>query len=311
MTEFLRNFLTVGAQVAALFVMMAFGFVMSRAKLVTKEGADQMTDVLLWTVTPCLLVETFYNSRSTGIGGSMLVFAALAAAGMLLPLAGTLLLFRKNSDEDRPVLRFGTAFSNCGFMGLPLAQAIYGDTGVMYASVFLTAFLLLQWTVGYAMMSGKGTPIKKILLNPGIIGFVISIPLLFLPFSIPEQVMYPVKAMASMNTPLAMVVIGARLAFADLKTAFGDKKIYSVAALRLAAVPALAILTAVLVPQLLPKTGWLVLIIELAAPTAATSALISAQTGKNSELGGGEVAVTTLLSAVTLPLAAAIGQTLL
>ncbi|MBQ6796610.1 MAG: AEC family transporter [Clostridia bacterium] len=308
MQEFFGSVLTVGSQVLALFVMMAFGFVMYKTKLVDKKGIDQMTDVLLWTVTPCLLIETFYGCRDTGAGASLMIFAACAAASMLIPLLITLLMYRGQNENDRPVMRFGTVFSNCGFMGLPLAQAVFGAEGVMYASIFVAVFMLLQWTAGYALMSDKGTSIKKALLNPGVIGFAVSLPLLFLPFSLPEGVLYPIKTLASMNTPLAMVVIGAKLACADLKKAFSDGRVYLVSFLRLLVVPAAVIAALVFIPVELSDTAKLVLVIEAAAPTAATTALISAMTNRNSELGSGTVAVTTLISSITLPMVSAIAK---
>lgn len=311
MSIFLGNAATVGMQVLSLFVMMAFGFVMYKTKLIDSKGTDQMTDVLLWTVTPCLLIETFYGCREAGVSSSLLIFAAWAAAAMLLPLVIMLFFFRKQPETDKPVLRFSAVLSNCGFMGLPLAQAMFGAQGVMYASIFVAVFMLIQWTVGYALMSGGKMSAKKILLNPGIIGFAVSLPLLFLPFSIPEAVLSPIKTLASMNTPLAMVVIGARLASANLKTALLDKRVYIVSALRLIIFPAMCFAALMFFPIGLDDTAKIVLIVEAAAPAAATSALISAQTGKNSELGGGIVAVTTLISALTLPIAAALAKTFL
>lgn len=311
MQGFFDSVLTVGSQVIALFVMMAFGFVMCKAKLVDKKGIDQMTDVLLWTVTPCLLIETFYDCRDTDTGASLMTFAICAASGMLIPLIVSLFMYRGQNENDRPVMRFATVFSNCGFMGLPLAQAVFGGEGVMYASIFVAVFFLLQWTAGYALMSGKGTPIKKVLLNPGIIGFAVSLPLLFIPFSIPEGVLYPIRTLAGMNTPLAMIVIGAKLACADLKAAFSDSRVYLVSLLRLLVVPAAAAAVIALAPIPLGDTAKLVLIIEIAAPTAATTALISAQTGRNSELGGGIVAMTTLISSLTLPAVSALAKSFL
>lgn len=53
----------------------------------------------------------------------------------------------------RGIIRFATTFSNAAYMGFPLIQAMYGSEGVLYASVYVTVFNILLWTVGIVYVS--------------------------------------------------------------------------------------------------------------------------------------------------------------
>ena len=53
------NFLTVTGQVATLFLMMGVGFVLGRLGKLTEEGRGQMSYLLLYIVTPCIIVDSF------------------------------------------------------------------------------------------------------------------------------------------------------------------------------------------------------------------------------------------------------------
>ena len=65
------------------------------------------------------------------------------------------------NDPDRPLLRFAITFSNAGYMGFPLIEALFGAEGLLYASIFNTFFNILLWTAGVALLApgsrGRGT----------------------------------------------------------------------------------------------------------------------------------------------------------
>lgn len=46
-------------------------------------------------------------------------------------------------------------FSNCGFIGFPIVFSIYGNEGVIYASIFNLFFTAFLWTYGVILFNGK------------------------------------------------------------------------------------------------------------------------------------------------------------
>lgn len=64
------------------------------------------------------------------------------------------LVFRKNgSHANFADKRFCVVFTNCGFMGLPLLDALYGSEGLFLGSAFIMVNNLLLWTYGVGQLS--------------------------------------------------------------------------------------------------------------------------------------------------------------
>ncbi|MBE6752930.1 MAG: AEC family transporter [Ruminococcaceae bacterium] len=315
----IQNFVTVSMQALSLFIMMALGLLLFKAKLFRRESLDDVTNILLWAVTPCLLINSFTRRFERSLAISLGVFAAAAALSMTLIALVMLFLLRRKNADDRRVMTFATTFSNCGFMGLPLAEALYGEEGVMYASIFVAVFNLVQWTLGYCIMSGKGAPIKRVLINPGIIGLVLGLPIFIFSLNLPDVLHSTISAVAGVNTPLAMIVIGAHLACGDIVGAIKDKRVLTVCAMRLLVMPlAFMGILALFGTHGIFSIWWMpaklaasVLLIELAAPCGATTVLIGSLCGRDTELAGQCVALSTLLSVATLPVIASLGEMML
>lgn len=237
----------------------------------------------------------------------MLLALAVSALSLGISLAISLVTFRKEPPERQKVLRFAVIFSNAGFMGIPLVESIVGSKGVIYGSFFVVAFNVICWTYGYSMMSGGAKMnIKTVLLNPGIIGLIFGLPIYFLKIQLPAILAEPVGFLSNLNTPLAMLVIGSYIARVDLHSFISDMAVYKMAFLRLVAAPALYLLVLMVVrpePDLLVSS-----IIQASAPVAANTVLFAVQYHQDSELASKTVAVSTVLSIITIPVFTILAQ---
>lgn len=296
----LTSVLTVVERVLILFLMIAAGYICGKRGTVTKRGAQQLTSILLYVVTPMIIISSLQNMIGQVSLGNLLTAGGLAILCMGISILTSMLFFRKSLNERKKVLRFAAAYSNCGFMGLPLAQAVLGDAGVAYASMFMVAFNLLVWTHGYASMSStRSLNWRRIVVNPGLIGFAIGLPLFVFSIRLPELLLLPVSSLASMNTPLAMIVIGSYVARVNLKEIFQDAQLYLLSGIRLLLIPLLSF--AVLLPLDVDKTVATCVLILSAAPTGANTVMFAAQFGGDAKLASKAVTFTTLLSMFTLP----------
>ena len=297
----LQSFTVVAGQVASLFIMIAVGFGMYRANKITDAGAGQMTDLLLYTVTPCVVINAFNRPFDPKTALAIAVFAGVSSGILLLCILVGKLVYRKGDPNARAVLRFSSVFSNCGFMGIPLAGAVCGEAGTLYASVFVVLFNLCQWTYGYAMMSGERLSLRKVLLNPCVIGLAVGLPVFLLSLRLPSPVSGAVSMMAALNSPLAMIVIGTHLAKADIKSTLGDKRCYFASAMRLILLPAV-ILPVVLTLPWFNEAQTVTLAVMIGAPVAASTSLFAVKFGRDAALASRLVAMSTIFSMATLPL---------
>lgn len=296
--------LVVAEKVASMFLMAAAGFFCARTKMVSRRGAQQMTSLLLYVVTPCLIVSSLQ-----GVIGQV-TWQQLASAGGFAVLAFvasillSLLMFRKHPQERKNILRFAVVYSNCGFMGLPLVQSVLGKEGVAYTSVFLVVFYIFVWTHGIGIMRGKAGDWRKAVFNPGTIGIVIALPLFLFSIHLPGPIFTAVDSLGFLNTPLAMLVIGHSFAGVDKKDFTTGSYMYGAVLGRLVVVPLLFCgIASLFHPSPAVLTSCMLL---CAAPVAGNTTMFSVMLGQDDKLASRMVAVSSLLSVITMPAFAAL-----
>ena len=303
-------FLSVILEVAVILILIVIGYFTVKKGMFTKESLGSITSFLLYIVTPCLLVSSFLSAESGKLDGwTLLLAAVLPALSIVISIALSYLFFRREPSGRRRVLRFSMIFCNVGFMGIPLVEGIVGSEGVLYGSFFIAVFNIFCWTYGYVMMGGGKVRLKALLLNPGVIGIVIGLPLYLLDVPVPALFVEPVELISALNTPLAMIVVGGYIAQVKLRAFVSDLAVYKMAVLRLVVAPLLYL---ALVWLLRPdETLLMSTVIQAATPVAANCVLFAVQYDSDAELASKSVAVSTALSVVTIPLLTVLVQALL
>ena len=303
-------FLSVILEVAVILILILVGYFTVKKGMFTKESLGSITSFLLYIVTPCLIVSSFLSAESGKLDGwTLLLAAVLPALSIVISIAVSYLFFRKEPSGRRRVLRFSMIFCNVGFMGIPLVEGIVGSEGVLYGSFFIAVFNIFCWTYGYVMMGGGKVRLKALLLNPGVIGIVIGLPLYLLDVPVPALIERPIELISALNTPLAMIVVGGYIAQVKLRAFVSDLAVYKMAVLRLVVAPLLYL---ALVWLLRPdETLLMSTVIQAATPVAANCVLFAVQYDSDAELASKSVAVSTALSVVTIPLLTVLVQALL
>jgi hypothetical protein len=306
-----ENFLIVATQVVVLFVLIFIGMICGKAKLINDNGAKHLTDIVLYLATPCIMIKSFQDVKYES---SLLVNLGVAALCSMIILVCSIflcrLIFRDKDESRRKVLQFATVFSNCGFMSLPLQNAVLGSKGVFYGSVFVAFFNIIVWSYGLIDMSGNKSDFsaKKLILNPGILGVLVAVLLFFFKITLPTILIEPINYLAGLNTPLPMLIIGYYLSKTDFKKALTDAGVYISMGLRLIAIP----LASLFVMALCGVRGDVLVACTIAssAPSAATTTMFSTKFNRDTDLSVGIVSTTSLFSIITMPMIIAIAQTI-
>lgn len=325
--DFLDSFLAVAQKVGLLFIIIALGYICQKTKLLTEEANKCMADIVMYFVTPCVIINAFgatvySKDELLGILKNIGVVALVSILFHLFMIGAVYILFRFDDENKRRVMRFAAVFSNAGFIALPLAQALI-DTpesheGALYAAVFLAVFNVALWTWGLVDMSGEKGAMnyKKILFNPGIIGvavgmFIFTSPL-YMTFGDVAGIRLPVlaldalSALSALNLPLPMLMVGYYLGKADILAALKDGWSYFCMAVRLVVFP--LILLGVLYVFGVRGNVLTVLVIGASAPVGATTTIFSAKFERDAELSVRLVSLSTILSMITMPLIVGLTQ---
>ena len=305
----LDSFLTVTGQVATLFLMMGVGFVLGRLGRLTGAALDQLSFLLLYVVCPCIMIDSFLVEPTPALVREVLLGGGIAVGLYALTVAFSLLFFRRQPPDARDSLRFGVVYGNNGFMGLPLVESVLGSGALIYGALSLAAFSLTSWTLGVLLMGGRRAfSLKNAVLNPGVLGLAVSLVLFLTGLRFPSPIAGAISFLGDLNTPLAMVVIGAQLAASDLPAAFRQPVLYLASLLRLVVVPLLTAL--LLLPLGLSPGLYCALVLLSAVPTAGTTSLFAQRFGRDTAPAVQFITLSTLLSIATLPLVAVLAQAL-
>ena len=215
------------------------------------------------------------------------------------------IFFRRVDAMRRGVLQFGTVFSNAGFMAIPLEYALLGPEGAFYGAVYVTVFNIMCWTYGLKVMCGHLRDLNKRILfvNPGTVGLAIGLPLFLTSTTLPQTIGEPVRYLAELNTPLAMIIIGYYLAGARFSAYFRSPSALLASVLRLLVVPLIVLAVLILLRNCgLDPVMAVALTASASAPVAAMNSMFAAKYAKDVDLSVALVSVTTLVSVITMPL---------
>lgn len=302
-----ERFIVVLGQVMTLFLLMGIGFAMGKLGKISSRSTAEMSTLLLYVVTPCIIIDSFQTDYDPNLLRTLALGSACLCGCYAVYALIVSLFFRKEPQELRAPMQFGAMYGNTGFMGLPLIQGILGDQAMIFAVGASVVFNLWVWSHGIIIMSGeKKISLKKMLVNPGLLGVVVGLPLFLTHTTLPGALYKTVGYVADLNTPLAMIVIGAQMARGDLGATFRDRKSYEASAIKLVLLP--LVTAAVLLPFRSDRLFYMTAVILAGAPTAGATSMFAERFNKSPERTAQLVTFSTLLSILTLPVVTVLAE---
>ncbi len=292
----------VGLSILVLFILIGVGFLFAKKGILTETGTKQMTEVLLYAVVPCVIINAYQRDFNPEMVKNLLLAVLFSILIHLFAILIVPHIFKKRTDNRHKINIFSVIYSNAGFIALPLVQVVYGQEGVFYAVAYLTVFNLLYWTHGVYVYTGdiKTLSIKKAILTPGVLGTLLGLILFLANIRLPVIVQQPISYLAALNTPIPMLILGTYLVRLNIKKVIKNGGMWLVCLLRLIVFPLCAILLANLMA--LPDAIKLPLVMSSACPIAVVTTLFATRYGMDSAYASQLVSMTNILSVVTIPL---------
>jgi len=299
-------------QIVLLFVALLIpGYILGRMKLMESAAMVSFSNVLMYIAMPALVLSKLMNMDVDSIGVWELVISAVLPILLVFVL---LLICRlcKNSDVTRHrAIEFCAVFPNCGFLGIPLAAAMWPQSSciVLYVSVFNVVSTFLLLTVGVYVLSGdkKEIHLKKTLISP--IFFAIVIGVACAVFGVCDHmtaVLDYSTMLAQLTTPLAMIAAGYELSRLHFIKMWKSAGIYVTSFIKLIVAP-LITLGALCLLKFVFGVGisWelaMAMLVATAVSTAASAPSMAKKYGADSEYAATLTLSGTLLCVITLPL---------
>ena len=231
--------------IAAMFVLLLCGFAARKLNIVDDTASKNLTRLVLKIAQPALIISALlsveYSSDMLKQGGIILGFGLLIQFILAIPAYFIGRIF-KDRDEGR-IIEFSLLFTNCGFIGLPVLEALFGDVGLFLGAIYQLTFYFSVWSWGTAIFARGRSDIKltwkKIFLNHGMIAAYIGIALFIVNiwFPMPAFFTKSLSYLSGICTPITLIIAGALIAKLSFKEIFLSWKMYLQSAIKLFIIP--------------------------------------------------------------------------
>ena len=285
--------LTVFLKIAAIFAMTAIGFAASKTGILPAESKKYLSNLLLFITSPFMIQI---------VAGSFVFFIAAMGISFLI-----VKLMRCDRDDAGVLMVIITAV-NTGFMGFPVTKAIFGNTYFflmviqnIVLNIYLYSMMVYQMNYGFRKKEGiKGMLMP--MLNMCTYALIIGLVLMLLKVRLPDILADFINTIGDATIPVSMIVVGVQLSESSIRKMLTNKRLITASLCNVILIPVLTFLAVNWLP-LAPESK-LILIFAAAFPCAVVSTAIALKENRNAALMAEGVAMTTLLSMGTLPVAA-------
>lgn len=301
---------TILRQTGIMLILILVGVICSKAGIISKEANKDLSKFVLQVVNPVVILMAYQSEYRTELVKNLLITFALSVLAFVVLIGMSYLLIRKKEGRETEIERFSTIYSNCGFMGIPLIDALFGSEGVFYLTAFITVFNLFVWTHGIILISGEKSmkQVVKVLRSPTIISIVLGLIMFFAQIKIPSVPAQALEFIAGINTPMAMIVSGVTMADTDILRMLKKPGVYYISFLKLIGIPVLLAFILVLID--IPAVVRVTVLVAASAPPAAMCTLHCIRYGKNSVYASELFSLGTIASIATLPVLVKIAEKL-
>lgn len=279
-----------------IFIMMAVGFMVRKLNIMGPGAQKDLTNLVLYVVLPCNIFNSFLGQDVSGLAADCVIVVLVSVGIQILSLVYGKFCFPKENADHRCNLAYGMICSNAGFLGNPIAEGVFGATGLMLGSLYLIPQRVMMWSEGLAIYTGvsdKKDAFKRVITHPCVIACILGIIMMVAGWSCPQIILTPIQTLGKCNTPLSMMVIGMILSSIDLRTII-NKTVVRFTVHRLVLMPLVVWGLCRLIGLSHVVTGVSVLL--AAMPAGATTSMLSAKYDRDPQFATKLVVFSTLCS---------------
>ena len=282
------------------------GYAANRLGYMGGETDKNISKVLLNVTVPSMILGTVCTGDTLpeasvvlGVLGVAVVFYLLEFAFALAvpPLLG-------GTPGQKGVWRYTLAFPNVGFIGYPVAVALFGPGALFYAVILVLPFNLLSFTLGPLMLTGARRFSLRQMFSPCVVSSILALILALARVQPPARVGEALNFVGDITVPLSLMFVGSTLAGLPLGRLLSSLRLWILTAVRLLVLPMALypILRALGTDPLIMGIA----ITQMAMPAAVNGSLLCMEYGGDAECMAQITFVSTLASIITIPIIAAL-----
>jgi predicted permease len=305
------------------FSLVFIGKALGVKKIVTEESRKSLSWITYYLALPALILGVFLESDSSKLFTlNIFLLSIIPIAVSSIAMFLTLLPFKVDIEKKSATI-YCSYWGNNGYMGIPLVAAAIGSLkGVAIAAVVngmtvpfyiaISVFMMIRCKSEEAGEHSVIQEVVKVFKNPVIITLLTGTAISY--FHIPqyihehggqiggsilEIILILTKKLGSMGLPLALILVGSRLNFSEIKA---DKLLLALSITGKLLIAPLSVFIGVkLFAPDLDKDIFIALILLNAVPSAVASYIISARYKVAEDFVSSMLVLSTAISIITIP----------
>ena len=287
-----------------IFVLLVVGWLFGRKSSLGEQGRTAVNELAMNLVLPCAIAHSFQMKLTKEILQSTVAVLVMSIVIQTVMYFVSRWMWRGiRSEAKRINLSYATLVNNAGTLGMVIAQAAFGQEGMLYSAIYMIPVRILMWSYGVSAYSGakKEGNRWKVLLHPCLIGIYCGLALMVLESmggALPEFLQMSLNTLAACNTPLCMILIG--LILSEVRSGLKPVKLDGIyVVLRLIILPLIMLGVVWFLP--VPLLAKAICVLETAMPAPVTMAMLAQKYKRDPLFASRMVMYSTLGSMVTLP----------
>ena len=285
-------------------VLMVIGYIGARTKLLNSEFTKAASKLTLNVFMSATIINSVIANppQLSGAELARVMLACFVSVGFGYLLSALIVRLLPFQRERKPLMELLISVTNTMFIGVPVAEPIFGSQAVFYIAMSCIPFNVFLYTYGVWRMNQSGERVKlnwKNMVSVPLIATMAALLIFVLNIPMPGVVKELCSTLSAATMPMSMLVIGSSLGGVSLLDAFREKNLYFVSLMRLVLVPLLTLPVLKLITTDPVLLGAMVII--AGCPSAVMVTVLAIQYGRDAEYTSKGILLDTVLSMVTLP----------
>ena len=203
------NFWDVFGEMLVILFAIAAGYAANRLGYLGGEADQKVSKLLLNITMPAMIVAAVITGEELPELGTILSILEVGVVFYLLEAVFALVVprFLPGTQGQKGVWRYALAFPNVGFIGYPVAVALFGDGALFYAAILALPFNLLSYSLGPLLLAGAARFRWKQLFTPCIVASVLGLVLALTRLRPPALVGEMLDFVGDITVPLSLLVV--------------------------------------------------------------------------------------------------------
>ena len=298
-------------QMGMICILVAIGIFLFKRGVVDNITSKKLSAIVVDVCNPALIMGSILSGNMTATHKDLLTAALLGALfyGFMVALGFIIPLILRAKRDDRKFYNLMTVYTNTGFLGIPVAKAILPANAILYVIVINIFYSLLFYTHGMFILGrGKETreggiaqkkrnPLLN-LISPGTVMSILSLVVFWFNLKLPPILANTIEYVGNATIFLSMTLLGVFIARSKIASSLKNLRIWIYILIRMIIIP-VAIVFLMRALKFDP-TATLAMCLMASVPVGNLPMIQAEKIGENTDILSSGIAVTTIVSGVTI-----------